>query len=141
MVCETRRRPTRDDRRTGAAGEIDLGLHVERSRRFREHRACVAELTGALQALRTGGSPGPLRSQSCAGLHPVNRGRGAGREPALHPRGPALPHPPQARSRPPVPAAATDESENTNESRNVLFELTMASKTTRRWARAGARGA
>ena len=38
------------DEAFGFCREIGLGLQVERSRRFREHRACVAELTGALQA-------------------------------------------------------------------------------------------
>ena len=116
------------DEAFGFCREIGLGLQVERSRRFREHRACLAELTAALQA---GGQ------EAARDLFDRNRVRAftaltEGVE--LVESLPFIRTVPRYLIRrklarvlqgPPLP---TDESANTNEGRNVLFELTMASK-------------
>ncbi len=108
--------------------EIGLGLHDERSRRFREHRACVAELIGALQA----GGQAAARD-----LFDRNHARAFT---ALTEGAELVESLPFIRTVPrylirrklarvlQCPPLLTDESENTNEGRNVLFELTMASK-------------
>ena len=116
------------DEAFGFCREIGLGLQVERSRRFREHRACLAELTAALQA----GGPEAARD-----LFDRNRVRaftalaeGAELVESLPfirtvPRYLASRKLARVLQGPPLP---TDEDANTNEGRNVLFELTMASQ-------------
>ena len=116
------------DEAFGFCREIGLGLQVERSRRFREHRACLAELTAALQAgvqeaardlfdrnrvrAFTALTEGVELVESLPFIRTVPRYL-IRRKLARVLQGPPLP---------------TDESANTNEGRNVLFELTMASK-------------
>ncbi len=108
--------------------EIGLGLQVERSRRFHEHRACLAELTATLHA----GGPEAAREhfdrdrvraftaltegvelvESLPFIRTVPRDR-IGRKLALILQGPSRP---------------TDEDANADEARTLLFNLTMASK-------------
>jgi hypothetical protein len=108
--------------------EIGLGLQVERSRRFREHRACVAELTGALQAGGQAAARDLFDRNRVRAFTAVTEGA------ELVESLPFIRTVPRYLIRrklarvlqgPPLP---TDESANTNEGRNVLFELTMASK-------------
>ncbi len=108
--------------------ELDLGLDVERGRRFQEHRACLAELTAALQA---GGQ------EAARELYDRDRVRAftawtEGAElvdslPFIRTVPPDLTRRKLARilrgpTRPP------DENPNANEGCDMLFELTMASK-------------
>jgi hypothetical protein len=108
--------------------ELGLGLQVERSRRFQAHRACLAELAVAVQA----GGHGAARD-----LFDRNRVRAST---ALTEGAEFVDSLPFIRTVPRYiirrkltsilqgPPLPTDEDPNTNQARNVLFELTMASK-------------
>ena len=116
------------DEALGFCRELGLGPQVERSRRVQEHRACLAELTAALQAggqdaardlfdrnrLRafTAFTEGAELVESLPFIRTVPLNIISPKLAAIL-QGPLLP---------------TDENSNTNKARNILFELTMASK-------------
>ena len=117
------------DEAFGFCREIGLGLQVERSRRFQEHRACLAELRAAVRAggldaaralfdrHRGRASPAVTEGAELAGSLPFIR---------TVPRDLIRRKLAVILQGPPLPAA---EDANTNQALlNVLFELTMASK-------------
>jgi hypothetical protein len=116
------------DEAFGFCREIGLGLHVERSRRFVEHRTCLAELTAALQAHGQDGARDLFDRDRVRAFTALTEGA------ELVESLPFIRTVPRYLIRrklarvlqgPPLP---TDENANTTEGRNVLFELTMASK-------------
>jgi hypothetical protein len=109
--------------------ELGLGRQVDRSRRFQEHRACLAELTEALQVGGQDAARDLFESNRLRALTAFTEGWSElveslpfirtvprdiiGRKLAAMLQGPPLP---------------TDEDPNTNQGRKIVFELTMASK-------------